>query len=102
MNASYSLQTGSWGEFVPSVSYSWVDERQFEVFDTDATRAEDYYRLDATLTWFSPSQALRIIASGRNLTEQETWTSLSRGFSNGLYGHANAPRTWAIEVQYDF
>ena len=97
------MQTVSAGEFVPSVSYSWVDERQYEVFDTDATRADDYYRLDATLTWFSPSQAIRVIASGRNLTEQETWTSLSRGpIGNELYGHANAPRTWAIEVQYVF
>jgi hypothetical protein len=79
-----------------------VDERQFEVFDTDATRADDYYRLDATVTWFSPSQAIRVIASGRNLTEKDTWTSLSRGFNGEVYGHINEPRTWAIEVQYDF
>ena len=103
LNASYSLQTNSWGEFVPSMSYSWVDERQFDVFDTDTTLADDYYRLDAVVTWYSPSQAIRVIASGRNLTEEETWTSLERiGTQGAVTGQINEPRTWAIEVQYDF
>jgi iron complex outermembrane receptor protein len=102
VNASYALQTTSFGEFVPSVSYSWVDERQFDVFDTDATLADDYYRLDAMVTWFSPTESIRVIASGRNLTDKQTWTSLSRGSFNEVYGHINEPRTWAMEVQYDF
>ena len=45
---------------------------------TDATRADDYYRVDAVVTWYSPSQDIRVIASGSNLTEEETWTSLGR------------------------
>jgi iron complex outermembrane receptor protein len=103
LNASYSIQTSSWGEFVPSASYSWVDERQYEVFDNDVTRADDYYRVDALVTWYSPSEDIRVIASGRNLTEEETWTSLARLNAFGaLNGQANAPRTWAVEVQYDF
>jgi len=102
-NASYSIRTNTWGEFVPSASYSWVDERQYDVFDTDATRADDYYRVDAMLTWYSSSENLRVIASGRNLTDEETWTTLSRLNSFGaVSGQANAPRTWSVEVQYDF
>lgn len=103
MNASYSLRTDSWGEFVPSLSYSWVDDRQYDVFDTDATRAEDYYRFDAQMTWFSPSQDIRVIASGRNLSDKQTWTSLERlGNQGAVIGQINEPRTWAVEVQYDF
>jgi outer membrane receptor protein involved in Fe transport len=80
-----------------------VDERQYEVFDNDVTRADDYYRVDALVTWYSPSEDIRVIASGRNLTEEETWTSLARLNAFGaLNGQANAPRTWAVEVQYDF
>ena len=102
-NASYSIQTNTWGEFVPSASYSWVDERQYDVFDTDATRADDYYRVDAMLTWYSSSENLRVIASGRNLTDEETWVTLSRLNSFGaVTGQANEPRTWSVEVQYDF
>jgi iron complex outermembrane receptor protein len=103
MNASYSLQTSAWGEFVPSVSYSWVDERQFDVFDTDTTLADDYFRLDAQVTWFSPSQDIRVIGTVRNLTEEETWVSLERiGVNGAVTGIPNEPRTWAVEVQYDF
>jgi hypothetical protein len=54
------------------------------------------------VTWFSPSQAIRVIASGRNLTETETWTSLERDIGGGVSGHINEPRTWAFEVQYHF
>jgi len=103
LNASYSIATSSWGEFVPSASYSWVDDRQYDVFDTDVTRADDYYRVDALVTWYSPSQDIRVIASGRNLTDKQTWQSLARLNSTGaLTGQINEPRTWAIEVQYDF
>jgi iron complex outermembrane receptor protein len=103
LNASYFLYTESWGDFMPSVSYSWVDERQYDVFDTDVTRADDYYRVDAQVSWTSPSEKIRVIAAGRNLTEEETWTSLQRLNSFGaLNGQANEPRTWSVEVQYDF
>ena len=54
VNAAYSVQTSSWGEFVPSVSYSWVDERQFDVFDTEPTLADDYYRFDASAYLVQP------------------------------------------------
>jgi outer membrane receptor protein involved in Fe transport len=103
LNASYSLRTSSWGEFVPSISYSWVDKRQFDVFDTDPTLADDYYRLDAQVTWYAPSENLRVFATGRNLTEKDTWVSLERvGSFGAVTGLANEPRTWAIEIQYDF
>ena len=103
LNASYSIQTSSWGEFVPSASYSWVDDRQYDVFDTDVTRADDYYRVDALVTWYSPSEDIRVIASGRNLTDKQTWQSLARlNCTGALTGQINEPRTWAIEVQYDF
>lgn len=103
LNASYSWRTASAGEFVLSGSYSWVDDRQYDVFDTEATRADDYYRVDAMLSWYSPSERLRVILSGRNLTEEETFTSLQRLNSFGaLNGFPNEPRTYGVEVQYDF
>ena len=103
LNASYSVITRDYGEFVPSVSYSWVDERQYDVFDQDVTRADDYYRVDALVTWYSSSEDIRVIASGRNLTDKQTWSSLARLNKTGaLTGQINEPRTWAIEVQYDF
>jgi len=103
VNASYTWQTYSYGEFVLSGSYSWVDERQYDVFNTDATLADSYYRADAMVSWFSPSSDIRVILSGKNLTEEETWSSLARLNSLGaLNGQPNEPRTYSLEVQYNF
>ena len=103
LNASYYIGTAHWGNFVPMISYTWVDERQYDVFDTDVTRADDYYRVDAQLTWTNVMEDIRVIASGRNLTEEETWTSLQRLNAFGaLNGQINEPRVWSVEVQYSF
>jgi iron complex outermembrane receptor protein len=103
LNAAYAWQTDSMGEFVLSGSYSWVDERQYDAFNTDATLGEDYYRVDAMATWFSPSQDIRVILSGKNLTEEETYVSLLRLNAQGaVSGYPNAPRTYSMAIQYDF
>jgi len=103
LNASYSWWTETMGEFIFSGSYSWVDERQFDAFDTDATRADDYYRLDGMVTWLSPSQNWRVIASAQNLTEEETYVSMERLNTLGaIAAWPNAPRTYSLELQYDF
>jgi outer membrane receptor protein involved in Fe transport len=55
------------------------------------------------VTWFSPSAAWRVILSGRNLTDEETYTSLNRLNATGaLTAWPNAPRTYSLEVQFDF
>jgi iron complex outermembrane receptor protein len=103
LNANYSLQTDSAGEFVFSGAYTWVDERQYDVFNSDLTRADDYYRVDAMVTWHSPSQDIRVILSGKNLTEEENWTTLERTTSTGgLTGAIGEPRIYGLEVQFDF
>ena len=102
-NASYSWNTNSMGEFVLSGSYSWVDSRQYDVFNTAATQADSYYRVDANLSWYSPSQDIRVIMSGKNLTDEETWVSLNRLNEFGaISGYANDPLTYSLEVQYTF
>jgi iron complex outermembrane receptor protein len=102
-NASYSWNTASMGEFVLSGSYSWVDSRQYDVFNTNATQADSYFRVDASLSWFSPSQDIRVIMAGKNLTEEETWVSLTRLNEFGaISGYANEPMTYSLEVQYTF
>ncbi|MEJ2533819.1 MAG: TonB-dependent receptor [Halioglobus sp.] len=93
----------SWANSFFPCSYSWGDERQFDAFDADATRADDYYRLDAMVTWLSPSQNWRVIASAQNLTEEETYVSMERLNSLGaIAAWPNASRTYSLEVQYDF
>ena len=65
--------------------------------------ADSYYRVDANLSWYSPSQDIRVIMSGKNLTDEETWVSLNRLNEFGaISGYANDPLTYSLEVQYTF
>ena len=55
------------------------------------------------LTWFSPSQNWRVIASGQNLTEEETYVSMERlNTFSAVNAWPNAPRTYSVAVQFDF
>ncbi len=100
---AYTWYTDGIGDWVLSGSYSWVDERQYDVFETDATLADSYERVDAMLSWYSSSENLRVILSGKNLTDDFTWSSLSRLNAGGaVAGVPNAPRTYGLEVQFDF
>jgi hypothetical protein len=41
--------------------------------------------------------------AGKNLTEEETWVSLTRLNEFGaISGYANEPMTYSLEVQYTF
>ena len=42
---------------------------------TPTTQTDSYYRVDANLSWFNPAQDIRVILSGKNLTEEETWVT---------------------------
>jgi iron complex outermembrane receptor protein len=102
-HAAYSWNTSTMGEFVLSGSYAWIDKRQYDVFNTQGTRADAYYRIDAALNWYSPNQDIRVILSGKNLTKEETWVSLGRANQVGaITGLANDPLTYSLEVQYFF
>lgn len=57
----------------------------------------------ASLSGYSPNQEIRVILSGKNLTEEETWVSLNRLNSFGaVSGLANDPLTYSLEVQHFF
>lgn len=100
LGGSYSWRTESAGEFILLGSYAWIDERQYDVFENPETIADSYERVDATLTWFSPGDAWRVILSGKNLTDDFTWENLERLNNTALAGVPNLPRTYGLEVQY--
>jgi len=103
VNAAYTWRTASAGEFMLSGAYTWVDERQYDIWNTDETLADDYYRMDAMASWISPSENLRVILSGKNLTEEFTWNSLTRVNADGANsGLPIEPRMYSLEVQFDF
>ena len=53
--------------------------------------------------WNFNDSVLEVFVAGRNLTDEETYTSLNRLNGTGaLTAWPNAPRTYSLEVQFDF
>jgi outer membrane receptor protein involved in Fe transport len=40
--------------------------------------------------------------AGKNITDEQSWTSLSIDSPSAVIGMPNEPRTYSLEVQYDF
>ncbi|MFT4997616.1 MAG: iron complex outermembrane receptor protein [Flavobacteriales bacterium] len=102
LNANYTWFTNAMGDFSISGNYSFVDERQYSIFDTPETIADSYYRADMLLTWFSPDSDIRVLLAGKNITDEQTFTSLTLGQNDVITGMPNEPRVYSLEVQYDF
>jgi iron complex outermembrane receptor protein len=102
LNGNYTWFTDNMGEFSISGNYSYVDERQYSIFANPESIADAYYRSDLLMTWYSPSGALRVLLAGKNITDEQSWTSLSIDSPSAVIGMPNEPRTYSLEVQYDF
>jgi iron complex outermembrane receptor protein len=102
LNANYTWFTDNMGEFSISGNYSYVDERQYSIFANPESIADAYYRSDLLMTWYSPSGDIRVLMAGKNITDEQSWTSLSIDSPSAVIGMPNEPRTYSLEVQYDF
>ncbi|NIB42348.1 TonB-dependent receptor [Pseudomaricurvus alkylphenolicus] len=99
LNASYSWDT-SWGEVIAGATYSWVDEIQYSLFDTDTTRADEYDRIDLSLRWISVDEKWNMVFRGKNIEDKVSYGKLAHDGPDILEASINAPRTYSLEVNY--
>ncbi|MFQ3322554.1 MAG: iron complex outermembrane receptor protein [Pseudomonadales bacterium] len=102
LNANYTWFTDTMGDFSISGNYSFVDERSYSIFESPRTTADSYYRADMALTWYSSDSDIRVVVAGKNITDEQTFTSLTLGQNDAVTGMPNEPRVYSLEVQYDF
>jgi iron complex outermembrane receptor protein len=99
------------GRLAASINYNWVDDR-FDTqrkSETPVTTIENYGLLGARLAWSGIDVfkgELTIAAWGKNLTDEEYLTSSPVILQPaGVYdsiGTFGEPRSWGIDVTYDF
>jgi iron complex outermembrane receptor protein len=69
-------------------------------------QTEDYTLLDASLTWASASDKLKVALVGRNLTDERYkiggYQFLGATFGNVVNSFYGAPRTYSLSVSYRF
>jgi len=82
-------------------SYNYADEAAADNFNF--LLLDDYSLVDASVTYRSTDERLRIALYGKNLTDE---VYFNFGFDNTSIGSKtmwlSPPRTWGVQVSYDF
>ncbi len=97
---SYSHSLQDLGDLSYRISYSFMDERTYNVQNT--ATLEDYKLLDASIGWTSPDEYWSLSLFGKNLTG-ENYSSTGVDIPGvARYEYASKPKTFGLEVQYNY
>ncbi len=100
---TYEFNVGR-GRLPVSVTYSYKDDFQFDfVVDplADHFNQEAYEVVNARVTYHPPGETWSVSAWGRNLFDEEYFDEVTGNFT-GVRGSYGAPRTYGVDVQYNF
>ena len=78
------------------------DVHGIDVFNSEASVHEEVTLLNASVSYLSPSEKIRVSVFGRNLTDEEYQTSglgVANLWSFSTYG---APLTYGVEAEFLF
>ncbi len=99
IDATYAWNIGN-GEAWVRGAYRFLGEHFIEQTNRPELENDDQHLVDASVNY--AINALRFSVYGRNLTDEDGW---AHGLNvSGLWAYAapRAPRTWGVEVTYDF
>ena len=117
VNYTWDFEAGS---LAGSLSYFWRDKQYGTIFERDYNLAPDWSQIDARLTWSSADSRYKIIAYGKNLTDDLGYDAGATGTreAGNIFAASGAvtpviqgitksysvtpPRTYGIELQYKF
>jgi iron complex outermembrane recepter protein len=99
--ATYDHEVGREGSLSWRASYNYADDAAADNFNF--LLLNDYSLVDASVTYKSADERLRIALYGKNLTDE---VYFNFGFDNTSIGSKtmwlSPPRTWGVQVSYDF
>jgi len=85
-----------------NINATYTDEFYNDIFNSEASVHEEVTLLNASVSYLSPSETIRVSLYGRNLTDEEYQTSglgVANLWSFSTYG---APLTYGIEAEFLF
>ncbi|MDA9368457.1 TonB-dependent receptor [Flavobacteriaceae bacterium] len=101
LEATYGHEMDEMGSLSWRASYNYADEAAADNFNF--LLLDDYSLVDASVTFRSADERLRVALYGKNLTDE---VYFNFGFDNTSIGSKtmwlSPPRTWGVQVSYDF
>ncbi len=100
LSKEWELDSGHW---IARVDWSYRDEVYNDAYNTEILKTDAYDLWDARVQWSSPSQAWSVIASGKNLSDEEylitgVWGTAFQIFE-GVYSRG---REYLLELRWQF
>ena len=97
----YTCSLGEAGTLRSQLSANWSDQFQGEpASDSSIVDQDEFWLLDARVTWVSPDEKVSVSVFGENLTDEDYLTG---GFDVGISGRLFAkPATWGVKVAYNY
>ena len=91
------------GDIEIYAKYAWIDEQETTLLNTPLGLVDDTEDLTASIGYFGENYS--IVAFGRNLTDDQVETFISidaPGLPLFGVGNVNRPRTYGVELSYNF
>lgn len=99
IDATYEWQMGSGQAWVRG-AYRFLGEHFIEQTNRPELENDDQHIVDASVNYATSGITLSLF--GRNLTDEDGWAHGLNVSGLWAYASARAPRTWGVEVTYDF
>ena len=102
LGGTWNLPLSSGSGIDLNVNATYTDEFYNDIFNSQASVHEDVTLLNASVTWTSATENVRVALFGRNLTDEEYQTSglgVANLWSFSTYG---APLTYGLEAEFRF
>lgn len=101
---NYTINLDAGGSLVAQLAANWTDEHYFGETDDlgPGSMQDDYWLLDARLTWILPNDRVSISAFGKNLADEHYRT---HGFDVAGFGQGIVPapgRTYGVRISYSY
>lgn len=107
VSLNYDISLNDGASLPISLTYSHTGDYNFDLIPGDETNRideleqESYELLSARITYHSASDAWSIAAWGNNLTDEEYFDEVV-SFATAVRGTVGAPRTYGVDVSYNF
>jgi iron complex outermembrane receptor protein len=103
LGATFNIPLEKWGGGLDmNVNGTYTDEFYNDILNTEASTHEDVALLNASISYLTSNEKVRVSLYGRNLTDEEYQTSglgAANLWSFSTYGN---PQTYGIEVDLRF
>lgn len=98
--ATYTAPLASGSSLAFRASYDYRDEYYNDALNTEIIKQDGYGLFDASVTFTSADDRLRVVVFGKNLADEEYFDfALFNALTTQTWG--GAPRTWGVRVSYE-